>query len=265
MVKETITPGKNGLANIFRQQAIDALNTIDQNEVALSIIDPYSWLWMLICLLLLIAIVSWIVFGQITLTVDSLGIIVSAKQIDEAELAIEQTIKYKKDKFDELADLYNKKLILYKKHYLTRMDLMQAKEAYIAANTDFLEYSQKLLVPMLQEKTTSPTVALVFVNYLQGKKIFPGMYGNVRPLISTHNRIAGRVIGVSENSVSRQFAYFYLQNMELVDRYFTEGAPFIIKFQTDADLVLPGSPVVVSITYKSCTPLQLLIKSKYCA
>lgn len=264
MVNETIKPGSNGLANIFRQQAIDALNPIDEHDEEFKVINTSAWLLLLVCLLILTSVVIWLVFGRITQTIESSGIVLATKQIDNAEAAVIQEMKEKKDKLDELEDLYNKKLTLYKKHYLTRIDMFRAKEEYVAASNDFINSKKTLLIPLQQHKSTSPILTLVFVNYLQAKKIMLGMSGYVMPTTSSHSRVSGRVIGITEYPVSKELIYHYLQNMELVDAYFNTGVPYLVKLQMNDNTLSAGTPVMTSITYKICTPLQLLAKSTKC-
>lgn len=264
MVNVTTTPGKSGLPNIFRQEAIDALNSTQEDEIKLNVNTPGAWLWLTCCLLLLVSIIIWGVFYNLTLTIEAPGIIISGQQLMEAERFIAQTLKDKNDKAAELFELYNKKTELYAKHYLTRYDLRLAKDEYEAAHSDLVESKINLQIPILQEETKPPIIAILFVNYLHGKKISLRMVGHIAPTSTPNNRVTGHVIGVSQYPATRHLSYYYLKNSSMVDNYFSHDTPFLIEFKPDTDAVSPGTPIVASISYVSCTPLQLLIKTTAC-
>jgi hypothetical protein len=259
--------------SIFRQQAIDNLNNVDDEPSKLIIVSPSKWLWLLAILLTLMAMFTWGLLGTVSLTIEGQGTVITAKQLIEIERSINKTIGNHQDNVRELRDLYNKKIELYKAHYLTRIDIMKAKEDYIAAK-EKLEQSTNELSADITESTnltntlipSDTTITLTFVSYKQGKKIIPGMNALILPTTDSEfekGYITGQVIAVSESPITKPFAYAYLHNMSLVDTFFMNGAPFMVKIKLTTPLPV-GTAITAKIKYRTCSPLQLLSHSHRC-
>ena len=219
--------------SIFRQQAIDNLNNIDDEPSRLIVVSLSKWLWLLAVILTLIAMLTWGLLGSVALTIEGQGTVVSTTNITELERSIYQTIHQNQEYADELLDLYNKKTELYKAHYLTRIDLMKAKDDYIAAKEKTEQSTNDLRLVMAESVNLTNTqiakdtmIALTFVNYKQGKKITLGMNTLILPTTNSEfegGYITGKVIAVSESPITKPFAYAYLHNMSLVDTFFVKA------------------------------------------
>jgi len=273
--------------NLFRQNAINNLNSLDDIHSVLKIINPSEWLWIMVSMLALTAILIWGLFGTITLNVDAPGILFPTDKLTEIESLISQTIKDRTEKVASLDDLYNKKKRMFEKHYLTIDDLLKAKEEYIAAREDLSNPNKNSYMSLTEDSSntsinSSNTTleALVFVDHLQGKKITVGMDAYILPNSFSqydYGYIYGKVVSISEYPISKQLAYSYIGNMNLVDEFFLRGAPFIVKIQlkTDRSMVSglswttklgsnfsiqPGTMVSTKIIYKKCSPFRFISK-----
>lgn len=249
---------------IFRQQAIDHLNLSEENDATCNIISPSNWLWLLVILLMFSALLIWGIFGKIALFTEAPGIIFDVKELNIIEAEINQYIQSKNDDLTELHMLYSAKLALYKKHYLTRLDLFKAKQDYQTAKEDLFENKQNLNIAT--DKPTffknSDFIVLAFIDQLHGKQIHSGMNSTISTTFySAQHNLTAKIINITQYPISKQLAYRYLHNMNLVDTYFKQGAPFLAKVQLDSQPFPPGTEITAKINYLSCTPLQLLIKS----
>ena len=90
--------------------------------------------------------------------------------------------------------------------------------------------------------------------------------------------IKGRVASVSKYPASKELAYLYLGNMNLVDEFFSGSVPFVVKIKLEKNnktmsgfswtthtgplfKIESGSIVTSKIVNKLCSPLKLLTKT----
>ena len=277
--------------NIFRQNAINNINSLDEIQNALKIINSAGWVWLLVSILALIGILVWGIKGTITLNIETQGIIFPTERLSESESIINQNINDHDEKIAVLEDLYKKKKKLFEKQYLTQVDLLKAKEEFIAAkeelsnpNKNAYLKSSKLSSYAVVNSANTSLDALIFIDHAQGKKISQGMNAYILPNTFSaydYGYIHGRVVSVSEYPISKQLAYSYLGNMNLVDDFFINGAPYIakIRLQRSSDTnsglawttrygapfsIQPGTIVLAKVTYKKCSPIKFLSKYHDC-
>jgi hypothetical protein len=124
-----------------------------------------------------------------------------------------------------------------------------------------------------------PLSALVFVKHTEGNKITVGMSAYLLPSgfsFYDYGYIKAQVIHVSSYPITKEIAYFYLENMNLVDEFFMQGAPFMVEIRLEQDhtstsglawttrgpafRINPGTMVTAKIIYKTCSPWQLMTK-----
>jgi hypothetical protein len=232
----------------------------------LDVVDMATWMWLLASILILSSIIIWGIFGSLSLTVETQGITFDNTQIETIENSIKNKLQEHTESVSDLYDLYNKKLELYKKHFITRVDLRKSTDDYLAAKETLNEHYKNLKIPMIGSPTQSVSnphsIAIIFVEHKEGKKILPGMPALLLPTTSTvfdHGYLTGNVISISTIPVTKQFLYSYLQNNSLVDTYFSTGAPFMVKVKLDQPMT-PGTAVTVKIKYKTCPPFGLISK-----
>lgn len=211
-------PTNNANQNsIFRANALRNMNTIDQAFDLFKVVGFSSWLWLIFSIAFITALVSFGIFGNIAITVNGKGIILSengkplsiystyqgnvvavlvkqgalVKQgeilariynpyIDEdlkfikaayeeheqqfdrfkiqyfalirdlhikfrqAEKNINEKMKHTQERTMILNSLYIKKNHLYKKHYLTIIDMEKAREEYLSAKEELQITKQNL-------------------------------------------------------------------------------------------------------------------------
>jgi len=63
---------------LFRQNAINNLNVFNEVQSSFKIIQPPAWMWIIISILLLIAVMLWGLFGNVMMDVPARGIILPA-------------------------------------------------------------------------------------------------------------------------------------------------------------------------------------------
>ncbi len=271
--------------NLFRQNALDNLNSLDEIYPALQVINPSEWLWMIFAALILVCILLWGLFGTITLSVDTNGMILPEEKLIAVETLFSQALKDRNEKIVLLEDLYNKKKKMFENHYVTLEDLLKTKSELIAAKEELSSPNGNAYSPLTNllsntEMNSSNTQldALVFADRTHGKKIVVGMNAYVLSNdISqyAHGYIVGKVISISAYPISKQLVYSYLGNMNLVDDFFMGGAPFVVKIRlqrdksTDSGLawttkrgssyrIEPGTMVSAKIIYKKSSPARLM-------
>jgi hypothetical protein len=137
--------------------------------------------------------------------------------------------------------LLEKKQSLYAQHYITIDDLEKAKQEYLKAQEN-IAYIPKLNIQHNNGLFTSVSPsheslnALVFVSHAQGKKMTTGMPVYLLPTFLSnyeYGYIKGKVREVSDYPASKEAVYSYLGNMNLVEEYFENGAPFVIKIEVE--------------------------------
>ena len=274
---------------IFRENAIKNLHSRDDTHNVFKVVTASSWLWIFVSLVLLMGVFIWGMFGRITITTPASGIILLSTQFQHSEERIKESYSVRKERMNSLKYLWEKKQHLFNNHYLTIVELNKAKEEYNTAKEEFeklenLEYITFRKVSNTDKPNAQSLDALVFINHTMGKRIGTDMLVYLLPTMLSpyeYGYIKGRVISVSEYPVSKQMVSSYLQNINWVDEFFSEGAPFIAKIRLEENSstksglawttkegapfkIKYGTSVTVKIVNKSCAPFQLLSKFSNC-
>jgi hypothetical protein len=269
--------------SLFRENALSHLNSSIETQHALNVIKPASWIIILCSLLFLTGIFWWVFWGRIVVTIPTIGIIIAEEELNEAQHLMTENIKAHEEKVRVLQDLLAKKQSLYKKHYLTLIDVEAAREAYLSAKEELTGIGRQNYVAIKRSFASTthnshPVLdALVFVTHAKGKKVLVGMQVYVLPntvSLYEYGYIQGKVVDVSEYPISKEAVYSYLGNMSLIDEFFGNTAPFMIKIRLNNSLtpsglawttqagptfkIEPGTTITAKIVSKTCSPLQLL-------
>ena len=238
-----MTHDKEQGRNLFRENAIKRLNSLEAIECSFRVIQPAAWLWILIAVTFFISLSVWGIWGKVSTNVIAIGIILPNSQFMQTEKLIKEGIQQRKSKLEDLKILLEKKRKLFNKKYLNVTDMEKAEDDYIAATEDLINFSNKgyanTHLSVFSNEKNEPDAnldALVFVSYLEGKKIQAGMRALLNPgaiSIYKYGYIQGTVISVSKYPASKDAVYAYLGNMNLVDEFFTGGAPFMVKIKLE--------------------------------
>ncbi|MFZ2315266.1 MAG: hypothetical protein WAW86_06385 [Gammaproteobacteria bacterium] len=255
----------NGL---FRENAIKHLNAVEDLQKTLKVVNPSDWWGIVVVVLILLAILLWGLFGRVYLSVEGSGILLTGTDIKKSEHIINQLVNGRLGMAARLEELYKKKKLMYEKHYLTLDELLKAEKDYLIAQED-VDGPDKLLLAKTQSSMQMSHIntdlqALIFVDHVQGKKITQGMQAYLLPKNqSQYNRnyIKGRVLTVSNYPISKQLAYAYLGNMNLIDDFFISGAPFLVKIALEQDSVSDpeaGCIINAKIIFNKVSPIQFI-------
>jgi hypothetical protein len=269
--------------SLFRENALRNLNSSSETHHALNVIKPTSWIIILCSILFLTGIFWWACWGRVVVTIPAIGIIIAEDDFNESQHLMAENIKAHEEKVRVLQDLLTKKQDLYNKHYLTIMDVEAAREAYLTAKEELTGVVRQNYValnrPFASAKHNPHPVldALVFVTHAKGKKVVAGMQVFVLPntvSLYDYGYIQGKVVDVSEYPISKESVYSYLGNMSLIDEFFGNSAPFMIKIRlknsvTPSGLawttqtgptfkIEPGTTITAKIVSNTCSPIQLL-------
>lgn len=258
--------------SLFRENSLKRFQTPDDLNTTLKIMSPSAWCWVMFSLFLLTGILIWIFFARLSMVVTSSGIILPGEYYQAAENLIDEHIAEGQARLATLKRIYEAKRQLFIKHYLTLPELEQANQEYLAAKSDLnteKSINPYLLRPISASKFlhNSDYYALLFVKSSEGKKINAGMQVKIHPTIFSDfefKNIKGQVVKISKYPVSKEIAYSYLGNMNLVEEYFLSGSPFLVTVKLEniinKDLVNSidsGSIVTAKIIYKISTPFEL--------
>jgi hypothetical protein len=251
------------------------------------VIEASHWLRISMFFFILLGIFIWIIYGKVAMNISARGIIMPEDQMLLAEKFFNEDINGKEVILNSTKQLLDKKKLLYKKHYLSYVDLQQAEKEYLMAKEDsasslYMSYFNMDRTLFKQDHTAhdQPLEALVFVNYTQGKKVAAGMKAYLLPsMISAYEYgyIKGIVSSVSRYPISKELAYSYFGNMNLVDDFFSQGVPFLVKIHLERNqntlshlswttkqgtpfTIDAGSAVSVKIVQHECSPLGLLTR-----
>ena len=115
----------------------------------------------------LAAMLIWSVLGTVSLTAEGQGTVMTGRQLAKLERSIDQTLTHYQEDTSELLYLYNKKTELYQLHYLTRVDLMKAKDDYVAAKEKMRGKRQSPSCIDPVEQPLSPPAAISFQGKIQ--------------------------------------------------------------------------------------------------
>ncbi len=274
--------------HLFRENALKRLDSAEEIQASLIILKPAAWFWLLLASLLIASIFIWSIYGRLTMTISSPGILLPAKQLNYIEQIMKENMHDRKQRLSQLKKILDDKRVLYKQHYLSIMDMQRAEEEYLAAKTDLLNtshvlnpYAQQSLFSYPAADKNDDYFALVFIGNKEGKKIRKDMQALILPNNLSpyeYGYIKGSVIAISRYPISRDIAYYYLGNSSLVDEYFANGAPFIVKIKLDKKQAAQfawssnrsppfsidsGSTVTVKIINKNASPINYLFHSEY--
>ena len=170
---------------LFRENAINNLNSINEIQSTLKVISPASWMWVLTSFFLILGIFTVGVFGKVTMNIPASGILIPADQLQKIDKIMNENLKVRQERLYTIKELLEKKKILYKKHYLMLEELERAEEDYLLAKEDFLtSTSERTFVPPVTSQNNASDQAidaLVFVNHKEGKKVVVGMKAYVLP------------------------------------------------------------------------------------
>jgi uncharacterized membrane-anchored protein YhcB (DUF1043 family) len=275
---------------LFRENALKRCHSPDDLQASLKVTRPGDWLWLMIMISILAGLMIWVVWGRLTMTVSSTGIILPLSYIQHSEKVIQENLRDHQARVKMLKNILDSKRHLYQKHYLTVTELEKAEAEYIYAKSDLMN-SQQHSNPNIDEAIfnedkftpNQPLYALVFVKNGEGKRIANGMTAYVLPKILSayeYGYIKGKVESISRYPASREVAYSYLGNMSLVDEYFYGGAPFIVKIRLTnnpdsvsglswttskgaAFTIQSGTTVTAMIVSQVSTPLKFLTHIEY--
>ncbi|MEO8401966.1 MAG: hypothetical protein ABI597_09280 [Gammaproteobacteria bacterium] len=280
-----MTPESTNTKPLFRENAINSINSAEEIQRCLKVVSTSSWIGISILLSVLIGILIWSVYGEVTMVVMANGIIIPLDQLQQTEKSLKDNLTSYKERVALLKNLLQQKKVLFINHYLTIVDFSKAQEEYLSAKEELANMAKDIDVNTTNLKSDKKTTnsgnffALAFVNHAEGKKISPDMEAYVLPSTVTvydYGYIKGKVSSVSEYPVSKETAYSYLGNKSLVDEFFSRGTPIMLKLElrnseknknqfdwtskTISSVVIrPGTKVDVKIIYKKSSPLQLLV------
>jgi hypothetical protein len=265
--------GLSEAKSIFRENALKRLNLYEEANGILRIIDPSDWLAILVFLIMMVAILIWCIAGQIDMNVKAIGIVMPTNQIERSEDLVQKDKNSRAAVLRSMSELLAKKRGLYEKHYLTLVDLQRAETEYLAA-VEELSHAPSLSDMTYrsesnENKDTQPLEALVFINHSEGKKIKIGMTGYVIPRggsIFEYAYTLAKVKSISNYPVSKEYVYSLLGNMSLVDEFFSQGSPFLVRMSLEKNMgsalspyINTGSAISAKIIYLTISPLNLIL------
>ncbi len=242
---------------LFRENALNELNQLPTLDTALSIVPASSVTYFIAALMALSGLLIWSIWGVMETEVYVQGVIMNAGEINAVENRYQTYRNEQARTMQTFKYLMEKKQDLYIKHYVTLDDVQRARQAYLQAEENMSSVPQlnarsgQQLFPVCEREkdgqcssyqpeqvaglNEAPALlALVFVSHQQGKQIQAGMQAYLLPSYLSYfeyGYMKGIVQQVSLYPISREAAYAYLGNMNLVDEYFAGGAPFAIKIK----------------------------------
>jgi hypothetical protein len=272
---------------LFRQNAINSLNAINDIQGSLKVIQPGYWLIILAFLSILIGVGIWSMYGKVSLIVEGKGIFIPSDKVQKSETFFVESLKDREQAMNSIKEILDRKKELYRDHFLTSVELAQSEKEYVIAKEESASPLKGSYIniqrPSFKVDVTasSPEMeALVFVGHIEGKRISAGMKVYILPgTLSPYEfgYIVGHITSVSEYPASKEWVYSYLGNMNLVDDFFSGEAPFIVKIKLDVNAktksglswttkngspfkIDEGTSVSAKIVYKESHPYQLLTK-----
>lgn len=267
---------------LFRENALKGLHSEDELQASLKIIKPGSWIIILILILLFVLVLVWGLMAKLEMSVSGSGILLSMQQFQHAEKMMLDNRNEHHARLDQMKIILENKRKLYKQHYLSLIDMEKAEQEFLAAKynsiTDKKFNPDEPIFGSLTNKHED-LYSLIFVKTKEGKKIRKGMTAYLLPNIFSeyeYGYIKGEVLDVSRYPASKEVVYSYLGNINLVDEFFYEGSPFLVKIklkrntktnngyawttnngpQFDLDA---GTTVTAKIIYQTSSPVNLFI------
>src|SRR3990167_6846377 len=213
---------------LFRENALKELNQLGTLETTLNIVPVSAVAYLTVALLAILALIGWAICGVIEVEVPVQGMILNAGEMTAIEQRY-QSYRHEQAKTRQtLKYLMEKKQDLYAKHYLTLDELQLARQAYLQAEGNMASMpqlngreTQNLFTDSAENASGNTELqALVFVSHGQGKQIVAGMQAYILPSYLSYYKygyLKGTVLQISLFPISREVAYGYLGNMNLVD------------------------------------------------
>ncbi len=267
----------------YRENALKALNSLENLQSGLRVVEAKSVMTLLALIGMLLAVFIWGVLGAVSIELPAQGLLLPVKQIEATEAVYQSYRQARENELTQWQTLLANKQKLYAEHLVTLDDLARTRRDYLNA------METKTMVPKLIDEQagnlfaaksaeTGAMAAIVFVSHQDGKQIKPGMQAYLLPAFMSpyaYGYIKGKVSHVSEFPASKESVYPYLGNMNLVDDYFIGGAPFVLRIDLDKstqtasgyrwtsrdgspDQLGAGSAVQVKIVKQELHPYQLL-------
>lgn len=271
-------------SSLFRESALKKLQGSQPSFASLEVIEPQTILYILAIIISLMGLAVWSAFAYIEVDVDARGVMLEGEKIKAAEKKYQANHQAREQILQSQLKLLSQKQILYEKHYITIDELEKAKLNYLNAEESLATTPKLINQPLdnlflTQKENSRDLQAIAFVNAGNGKKIKAGMKVYLLPTtmsVYEHGYIKGEVSDISQYPVSKEIAYAYLGNMNVVDDYFTSGAPFVIKINIaknnhDGGLswtrthdpkpdISEGSATTVRVVTQQYHPYELLLR-----
>jgi hypothetical protein len=284
-----VPPETQTLKSLFRETALNSAHAMDMQS-ALTIVKPTAWFYLVCVISLLIALSWWGLWGRVELTTPALGIIVADEDFQHAEKLLKENISEHEEKLATLHDLFNKQKNLFEQHYITISELEKARQDYLNAKDELAVLTRQNVIllakPLFNSnslKAHQPLDALLFVTHDAGKKIRAGMKVYVLPNTLSayeYGYLRAQVLDISEYPVTKESVYSFLGNMSLVDEFFQNSAPFLVKVRLTPDSHTPsglawtsahgpvfnieaGTTVTARIVSRVATPVSLITTHKW--
>ncbi len=248
---------------LYREEAINHLNSKDNLYYSLLIIPVAKWWWLLGVLFTLIGIFIWASCAYISISVAANGVVFFEKEVNKSESILADLLEKKQQTLSQLKYLLNKKYTLYQQHLVTLDDLLETEKEYLTAHQerDIYSYKRNKII----DTNADHYQVLVFINYRQGIGIKVGnkVKVKVNDQLSSKDAVNGVVSYVSNYPISKKIANIYLNNSELVDDLFATGAPILVKVDLDStsyqyQVIKAGEVVSANIFIKVINPLELI-------
>jgi hypothetical protein len=238
------------IQSIYRKNALDYLETMNEMQSALTIVKPGAWVLMACFGCLLTALLGWGIMGKIEITVPALGIIVASSELKQAEELLAENIAEHQDKLKALSELFSKQRKLYHDHYLTVNELEKGRQDYLTAKDELAALTHENVITLFRplfgvnpKASAESLEVLLFVNHDAGKKVSVGMDVYILPSTLSpfeYGYLRGQVTNVSHSPVNKDIVNSYIGNVNLVDEFFNGSAPFLVKVRLIPDQHTPS-------------------------
>lgn len=271
--------------SLFREKALHHLNNQHGLNPVMLKIDSYGWLGLMIVFVLMTAIIIWSIYGEISITIRSQGIILTTNELTKIDHYLQKNWYEQNKRLSNLAELLKYKRKLFQKHMLTLNDIEKAQDEYDEVKHHLRsailnnELSFSPYVFKEQQDDFSKRAAVIFLDPHIAPQVMRGMPVFLLPTIYSayqHGYIRGYVSEISTYPVSRDLALLYLGNQDLAASFFKEDAPYmaIITLENkpaSTELVwtskkgapkkiLSGTLISAEIAIKRCSLMQIITK-----
>lgn len=209
-------------SGLFRKKALENITTSEKLDKMLTITSPRSWLALIGIGLIIMALIGWAFWGNITSRVTGEGIILSpggiARVVASANGRVDQIkaepgeIVESGQKMAVLVDHQGNEEHIYSYNDGRILETFVRKGDQVNAGTPFfsLEVAENGDLDLIE--------ALLFIPVGEGQRISAGMEAYIAPVVISkeeHGYMRGRVSYVSEYPASYEGAFKLLGNEEL--------------------------------------------------